>query len=149
MIRTTPTLFIDSNIPLYAGGPAHHLKEPSQRIIRLVAANADSFLTSAEVLQEVLHQSLRRHDPNLLVFVTFVGVMSGRIEAVYSEDVQLAAQIAASQQGLEARDGVHVAVMRRLGVRHVISADRRLSQVPGIERLDPRDIDTWAARLFP
>ena len=149
MIRITPTLFIDSNIPLYAGGPTHQIKEPSQHVLRLVAGRSQSFVTSAEVLQEVLHHSIRPGGPGIELFYHLAALMAGRVEAVYPEDVGLAADIVGNQSGLEARDGVHAAVMRRLGIRHVVSADARLSRIEGIERLDPRDIDTWAASIFP
>ena len=149
MIRTTPTLFIDSNIPLYASGPPHDLKEPSSRVLVLMDQQPAHFVTSAEVLQEVLHLSLRRRDPGVRLFHAFNIAMAGRVEAVYPEDVEAAADIVGNQPGLEARDGVHLAVMRRLGVRHMVSADARLSRINGVERLDPRDIGTWLATIFP
>ena len=148
MIRATQLLFIDANVPIYAAGPAHRLKEPSGRVLDLVAGRPSSFVTSAEVLQEVLHYSLRRGEPGRRLFSSFTTLMARRVEAVFGTDVEVAADITAGHAGLEARDGVHAAVMRRLGIRHVVSADPRLSRIQGLERLDPGDVVTWSANLF-
>jgi len=134
-------------VPIYAWGFAHRLKEPSARVLDLIAAHPHSFITSAEVLQEVLHYALRRGEVGRRLFSSFIILMAGRVDAVYGTDVEVAAEITASQAGLEARDGVHAAVMRRLGIRRVVSADARLSRIEGLERLDPGDVDTWAANL--
>lgn len=148
MILTTPILFIDANIPIYAGGPPHRLREPAGRVLDLIAAYPESFITNAEVLQEVLHRSLRHRAGAQRLFSSFATLMTGRVEAVYGADVEQAAVIAARYPGVEARDGVHAAVMSRLGIKYVVSADRRLSRVDELERLDPQDVAAWATRLL-
>ncbi len=50
----TRPYFIDADIPIYAAGSAHPLKDPAIRILRLAAQHPESFLTSAEVLQELI-----------------------------------------------------------------------------------------------
>jgi predicted nucleic acid-binding protein len=51
-------LFLDANIPKYAAGRDHRLKESCRQILRLAARHPRSFSTDAEVLQEMLHRYL-------------------------------------------------------------------------------------------
>ena len=53
-----PTAFLDTNIPMYAAGREHPHKEPFIQILRLVASSPNSFVTSTEVLQELIHYYL-------------------------------------------------------------------------------------------
>ena len=53
-----PVVFIDTNVPIYAAGRAHPLKEPCARILLLVAEHSQAFVTDAEVLQELQHRYL-------------------------------------------------------------------------------------------
>jgi len=51
-------IFIDVNIPMYAGGSPHPLREPSQQVIlAIVAAQLDA-VTDAEIFQEILYRYL-------------------------------------------------------------------------------------------
>jgi len=45
------------------------------------------------------------------------------------------------------RDLVHLAVMRRAGCTHIVTADRGFDGLSGIQRLDPLDVDRWAPDL--
>ena len=45
--------------------------------------------------------------------------------------------------GVSARDLVHAAVMQRLGVSRIISADTDFDRLEGIDRLDPIRIEEW------
>ena len=69
--------------------------------------------------------------------------MRGRIEPVYAEDVLLAGALVDQYLELGSRDLIHVAVMRRLGLTRIISADTHFDRVDGIERLDPVRLDEW------
>ena len=139
------TSFLDANVPIYAGGTEHPYREPCARILAIVAAHPRAFMTDVEVLREVIHRSiaLRRWDHGRNVLREFVDLMSGRIEPFSVEDVQVAAALADQHPGLSARDLLHAAVMRRLGVERIISADRDFDRLPGIIRLDPSAVDEW------
>ncbi len=143
--------FIDANVPMYAAGQEHPLREPSIRVMQAVAANPDRFLTDAEVLQEIIHRymSARRWPLGREVFNDFAEAMHGRIEPVYAEDVQLAAALADDHPSINARDLVHTAVALRLGVSRIISTDADFDGIPGVTRLAPERIDEWASDLMP
>ena len=51
-------VFIDVNIPMYAAGTPHPLREPSQRVIMAIAIGRLDAVTDAEVLQEILYRYL-------------------------------------------------------------------------------------------
>ena len=70
-------------------------------------------------------------------------MMHDRIEPIYEEDIQLAANLADRHSGVSARDLVHAAVMQRLGANLIVSADTDFDRLPGLKRLDPADVAAW------
>lgn len=141
----SPAAFIDANVPIYASGGENPYKEPCARVLMMAAENPLSFVTDAEVLQELLHRyrASGRWALGREVFRSFVDVMYDRIEPVYMEDVDLAARMADSHTDVSSRDLVHAAVMRRLGAYQIISSDFDFDRLPGITRLDPAHVGEW------
>jgi predicted nucleic acid-binding protein len=139
--RRIPRLFLDTNIAIYASGRPHPLKEPCQEIILFVGAQPRQFVTDVEVFQEILHRHLSsgRWAEGQFAFARFFRLMSGRIEPVYGEDVAAAADLADRYPAVQARDLLHAAVMQRLGVDAIVSADRGFDAIEGIMRFDPSD----------
>jgi predicted nucleic acid-binding protein len=143
-MATTP-IFVDTNIPFYAVGRSHELKEPCRQVLVLVDEHPGAFATNAEVLQEMLHRYRGGTDwPVRRAYVEdFAALMRGRIAALRGDDVVRAAHLADRYPSLNARDLAHVAVMQRLGLAAIVSADGHFDAVPEIRRLDPRTIATW------
>ena len=77
------------------------------------------------------------------VLWAFAEAMNGRIEPVHAEDVLSASELADRHPGVSARDLVHAAVMQRLGVGHIISADTDFDRLEGVDRLDPARVGEW------
>ena len=142
-------IFLDANIPFYAAGRPHPLKQPSLHVLSLVAAHQSAFITDAEVLQEILHRYLAigAWPQGHTTFTGFAGLMRGRIEPMTIDDVAQAAVLAGQHRGLSARDLIHVAVMDRIGADTIVSADRGFNRMAHINRLDPGDVTTWHRRL--
>ena len=92
----TPTAFIDTNVPIYAAGRSHPLKEPSTQVLMLAADHPRAFVTDAEVMQELLHRylALRLWPQGREVFHRFTELMQGRVEAIEPADVERAAGLA-------------------------------------------------------
>ncbi len=111
----------------------------------LAADHPHAFITDAEVLQEMLHRylALRLWPQGREVFRWFRELMQDRVETVIADDVEHAAGLADSHPGLQARDLVHAAVMRQLGIRQIVSTDKGFDRLPDVERLDPAKIDSW------
>ena len=140
-----PAAFIDANVPIYAAGREHPYREPCIRVLAAVNDNPEAFVTDAEVFQEIMHPYLRtqRWDAGQVVVESFAAMMHGRVSPVTIDDVLTAGQLAREQQGLSSRDFLHLAVMRRLGVTHIVTADADFDRMPGIIRLDPADDIDW------
>lgn len=141
--------FLDANVPIYAAGRPHALKEPCLEVLTRVAERPQSFITDAEVLQELLHRylALHRWPQGRDVLVRFSTLMGGRIEPDYAADVEVAASLAGRQEVLSARDLLHAAIMRRVGATRIISADQGFDQLSDLQRLDPADVALWIGQV--
>ena len=147
-------LFLDANVPTYAAGRDHPLKNPCKEILRIVALNPRSFFTDAEVLQEMLHRyrSIRRWPEGKGVVLDLAALMDGSIEPVLAEDVVLACELADPHDArLAARDLLHAAVILRTEETpaSIVTADRDFDDLSteGIERLDPADVESWRSMV--
>ena len=141
----SPAVFLDANVPIYASGREHPNKVHCARILMMAAENPLSFVTDAEVLQELVHRYLseRRWALGSEVVKGFAEVMLDRIEPVYVDDIVKAASLADRYQSVSARDLLHAAVMKRLGVNLIVSADKDFDHLPSITRLDPARVGEW------
>lgn len=132
-------IFIDVNIPMYAAGAIHPLREPSQRVIMAIATGQLDAVTDAEIFQEILYRYLHigKREKGLMVFDHFYRIMVGRILPIEDADVQQARNLAERYVTLSARDIIHVGVMRRHQLRDIITADTSFDEIEGVRRLDP------------
>lgn len=143
-------LFIDTNIPIYAAGRPHALKVPCGQILDLVAEHPYSFVTDADVLQELLHRYLSLGlwpDPGAVVVESFELLMRGRVEPVYDTDVLAAAHSAHALNGLSARDLLHLSIARRTDARAIVTADKDFDGLHEMERLEPANVTSWRAQV--
>ena len=144
-----PATFIDANVPIYAAGREHPYREPCIRVLAAVNDKPEAFVTDAEVFQEIMHHYLRteRWEAGQVVVESFAAMMQGRVSPVTIDDVLAAGLLANTHRGLSSRDLLHLAVMRRLGVARIVTADADFGRVPGIIRLDPADDGAWELAL--
>lgn len=132
-------VFIDTNIPMYAAGSPHPLREPAQRVIRAVVSGVLDAVTDAEVFQEILYRyrHIRESKKGFQVFDHFYAVMQGRILPIQDVDVQAARELAGRHPGLSPRDLIHLGVMTRNGIAEIITADEGYEAVSEIRRIAP------------
>ena len=92
-------------------------------------------MSDAEVLQEILHRyvAIDRRDAIGPAFDALLGLVDA-VLPIELEDVTRARALLTSPR-LQARDAIHVAVMQRHGIEHLLSFDRAFDDVPGISRL--------------
>jgi uncharacterized protein len=130
-------IFIDSNIPMYLVGAAHGHKVDAQRLLERAIARGERLVTSAEVLQEILHRyvAVERRDAIQPVLDAVLGVVD-EVFPIERVDVEQAKRVLDGTPTLSARDALHVAVMRRREIGRIMSFDSGFDAVPGIERLD-------------
>ncbi|MEP6651978.1 MAG: type II toxin-antitoxin system VapC family toxin [Myxococcales bacterium] len=129
-------IFVDSNVPMYLVGSAHPHKADARRLLESALSSRERLVTSAEVLQEILHRyvAIDRRDAIQPAFDSLMGVVD-EVFPVTADDVQRAKTIVMGQPGLSARDALHAAVMERADVTRIMSFDRGFDAIPGLSRL--------------
>lgn len=135
-------VFIDTNIPMYAGGTDHSLRAPSQKVIRAIVSGELEALTDAEVLQEILYRyiHIQEREKGFRIFDLFRRIMLGRILPIDDMDIQRAREFADLYPQLSPRDLIHLSVLVRYDLKTIVTADHGFDQVKEITRIDPRDI---------
>ena len=124
--------FVDTNVFMYAVGGEHPLRAQARAALFDAVEAGEPLVTSAEVLQELLHAYLAvgRHG-TLDAALTLVEGCVDEIWPVEAEDVLLARALDGEHRGLSARDLIHVASCRRRGVGQALTFDRGLAAVLG------------------
>jgi uncharacterized protein len=129
-------IFVDSNIPMYLVGAAHPHKGDARRLLEDAIAAGERLITSAEVLQEILHRyvAIDRREAIQPAFDALVGVVDEVLD-IGRKDVERARELVLGTPGLSARDALHAAVMQREGITRILSFDAGFDELPGITRL--------------
>lgn len=129
-------IFIDSNIPMYLVGAAHRHKTDAQLLLERSVAAGERLVTDAEVLQEILHRytAIDRRNAIQLAWDALLGVVD-QVFPIEQADVERAKQILLGPERLSARDSLHLAVMRRNGVKRIMSFDVDFDRYPSVTRI--------------
>ena len=123
-------IFVDTNVLMFSVGGDHPLRDEARGFIARSLSRGERLVTSAEVLQELLHVYLRanRHVDLASAFAFVEGCIHD-IWPVEAEDVKLARDLASVHAGLEARDLVHLACCQRRKATALKTFDRALAAV--------------------
>lgn len=125
-------IFVDTNVFMYAVGRDHPLVEAAEAFFREASESGAPLVTSAEVLQELLHAYLAVGRPETLdAALELVRSRMVEIWPVEPEDVELARSLADRHPGLGARDLLHRASCLRRGVTRIHTFDRELAAAFG------------------
>jgi hypothetical protein len=120
--------FVDTNVLMYAVGRPHPLRQEARSFFEEATAARRSLVTSAEVLQELLHAYLPvQRIATLDAALTLVDSCIDTVWPVEAEDVRFARALAETESGLGARDLLHLACCRRRGIADVKTFDRPLA----------------------
>ena len=121
-------IFVDTNVLMYAVGRAHPLKSEARLFFQKAIEQRIKLVTSAEVLQELLHAYLPVDRMETLdAAFTLAESCIKEVWAIEHEDVRLARLLQANHPGLGARDLLHLACCRRKGVDEIKTFDRALA----------------------
>lgn len=121
-------IFVDTNVVMYAVGRQHPLRDRARVFFERSLEQRLQLVTSAEVLQELLHAYLPvARTETLDAALTLVDSVVGSIWPVEAEDVRLARLLADRHRGLGARDLLHLASCKRRGAERVETFDRALA----------------------
>jgi hypothetical protein len=121
-------IFVDTNVVMYAVGREHPLRAEARAFFEEALRRKDRLVTSAEVLQELLHAYLPADRLATMDRALELLARSGAtFFAVEPEDVLLARSLAGHHPELTARDLLHLAGVRRREIDRVRTFDRALA----------------------
>lgn len=121
-------IFVDTNVLMYAVGREHPLRDEARSFFERTLEERSPLVTSAEVLQELLHAYLPVGRVDTLDAA--LALASGRIATVWPvepEDVRLARNLVEGHPELGARDLLHRASCLRRDVTRIRTFDRALA----------------------
>ena len=120
-------IFVDSNVFIYAVGRSHPLKAEAQNFFLDSSKKGKRLVTSAEVLQELLHVYLpveRMETLDAAMKLATQGV--DQVIPIDSATVLHARNLADNFPGLTARDLLHLAVCQLSKTKELKTFDRNL-----------------------
>ena len=121
-------IFVDTNVVMYAVGRRHPLRAEAQAFFRDNLTDPGGLVTSAEVLQELLHAYLPvRRDVTLSAAFDLVQACIPTVWDVTADDVFYAGRLVSTYPGLGARDLLYLACCQRRGVDSIKTFDRSLA----------------------
>ncbi len=123
-------IFVDSNVFMYAVGRPHPLKTEGQAFFIEASQKGKRLVTSAEVLQELLHVYLPvgRLD-TLDAALELATSGTDRILPITAEVVLHARNLINTHPGLSARDLLHLSVCQINNIQELKTFDRNLQSV--------------------
>jgi uncharacterized protein len=129
-------ILVDSNIPMYLVGAAHPHKLDAQSLLESALSSSERLVTDAQVLQEICHRygAIDRRNAIQPAFDALQGVVDD-VLPIAGEDAEVAKDVLLRYSSLSARDAVHAAVIKRQGIKRIMSFDRGFDSYPEIERL--------------
>jgi len=135
------SVFLDTAVFMYANGSEHPLREPCRAILQDAAEQRLEAVTSAEVVQEILHRyiSIRRASLGIALAREAVAAFRPLLPITHVVAERLP-DLAERYPRLTSRDLVHVATCIEEGIGAIVSPDRGFDEVSEIRRLDPREI---------
>lgn len=121
-------IFVDTNVLVYAVGGAHPLRGQARAFFAESLELSRPLVTSAEVLQELLHiylpvGRLEALDAAFLLAESLIAT----VWTIEEEDVRQARALADRHRGLGARDLLHLACCQRRSVSGLQTFDRALA----------------------
>ena len=124
-------IFVDSNIPMYLVGAPHPNRDRAAEF--LSGTPSESFVTSAEVYQEVIHRyaSISRREAISDAFHLLDGLVT-TVFPITRADVGLAEEIVKAHPELSGRDCLHLAVMQANGISRTLTFDRGFASYPKV-----------------
>ena len=120
---------------MYLVGAAHPRKADAKQLLEAAIAASERLVTSAEVLQEILHRyvAIDRRDAIQPAVDSLLGVVD-EVIAIELVDVVRARDFVVGMSKLSARGALHAAVMTRENIERIMTFDTAFDRIPGISR---------------
>ena len=121
-------IFLDTNVFIHHVGRRHPLRDRARDFVASALERDARLVTSAEVMQELLHFYRRsRRESVLQDAFTLVDGIVDEVWPVERANVELAWRLAGQHPALDTRDLVHLACCLRREPREVMTFDRGLA----------------------
>lgn len=121
-------IFVDTNIFIHHVGRSHPLRDRARDLVASALERDARLVTSAEVLQELLHFYRRsRRESVLQDAFTLLDSTVDEVWPVERADIGLAWQLAEGHPGLDTRDLAHLACCVRREPEDLMTFDRALA----------------------
>lgn len=132
-------VFVDSSVLLLAVGGEHPLRGPCRGVLDLAGRDVLGLHLSVEGGQEFLFHRLRRgaRDEALAQFAALDRLVTWH---PFDAEILRASVRLVADCGLRGRDAVHAATALAAGFHLIFSCDEDFDAVPGLTRVDPRDL---------
>jgi predicted nucleic acid-binding protein len=120
---------------MYLVGTDHPHKQDARQLLEGAIAAGERLVTSAEVLQEILHRyvAIDRRDAIQPAFDALLGVVD-EVISIELADVERARSLVLGISNLSARDALHAAVMAREEIDRIMTFDSAFDAIPGVSR---------------
>jgi uncharacterized protein len=136
----TETVFLDSNIFMYAAGTPHPYKVACLHILSALETGDLKAAVNVEIFQELLYRysHIKLADKGLQL-CRDIFQYPLLILPVTEADMRLAIDLFDTHRaaGLKPRDAIHAATMQNNGISRVMSADREFDHLKSVTRIDP------------
>lgn len=121
---------------MYLVGDSHPNKDRALTLLTRFVQDGERFVTDVEVFQEILHRytAIQRPDAIDPAFASLQAI-ADNILTFGMPEIRAARSLIDLVKGISARDALHVAVMRKSGVRRILSFDSGFDSIPEIERI--------------
>jgi len=127
-------IFVDTNVFVYAVGRPHPLREQARALLAKHMEGHTPLVTSAEVLQELMHVYLPVGRIETLDAALALANGLTTVLPVDATDVRAARDLVVGHPGLGARDLLHLAICARYEATNILSFDRALVAAFGAPR---------------
>ena len=126
-------VFIDANIPMYAAGSGHPNKETSKKILEKISRKQIYGVTSAEVLQEILHryQSINMLSSGIAIFEEFSNIID-EILQINFKILESAKNFLSANPNILTRDAIHAATMEYYNIVYIATFDKHFEHFKNI-----------------
>lgn len=135
------TVFIDTAVVMYANGASHPLREACRAIMIKIGDGQLEAVTSAEVVQEIIHRfvSIKRPDFGVQIARVTMDAFAPVLPITHAL-MRRVPDLAARYPNLSSRDLVHVATCVHEGIVEIVTPDRGFDEVAELRRIDPTDL---------
>lgn len=128
----------DTSIFIYALGGDHPYREPCREIVRKATAGELQGEASADLLQELAHQRLRRTGDRVDAARSTRNVADlVQLHSLEPEDALRGIDLFETHPKLDARDAVFAALALNRGIDAILATDRAFDEIDDLERIDP------------